>query len=99
MISSLCGHKYNNNDITIHVRCVGGGGGAVLCDSWYWLCIPHYQELSFMYGESERRLRNTNSPITRLKWPPTSAFTAVSTIQDIVLRTGIEWMNKIMITI
>ena len=61
MISSLCDHRHNNNDITIHVRCVGGGGGggggggAVLCDSWYWLCIPHYQELSFMYEESESR--------------------------------------------
>ena len=33
----------------------------------------------------DRRLRNTNSPITRLKWPPTSAFTAVSTIQESVL--------------
>ena len=38
-------------------------------------------------ADVERRLRNTNSPITRLKWPPTSAFTAVSTIQESVLRT------------
>ena len=28
----------------------------MLCDSWYWLCILHYQELSFMYedGGEER---------------------------------------------
>ena len=43
------------------------------------------KKIDFMV--QNRRLRNTNSPITRLKWPPTSAFTAVSTIQESVLRT------------
>ena len=60
----------------------GGGGGVnmnkkISCGG---NSFP-YEGIFFYVGA------NTNSPITILKWPPTSAFTAVSTIQESVLRT------------